>query len=66
MPGGGYRLRGLERDRTVLLLEQEVMNMQIAESQALDHLQDDPEIRAMVPQTKPRYAKEVAPVMSAH
>lgn len=55
----GYRLRSLERDRSVLLLEQEVLNMQIAESQALEHLRTDPQVAAMPAPVKPKYAQSV-------
>jgi hypothetical protein len=51
----GYRLRGLERERSYLLLEQEVLNMEIAGSQALQGLRDDPLIKAMPTVTEPRY-----------
>ena len=58
----GYRLRGLERDRSVLLLEQEVLNMQIAEAQALEHLRQDPQIQSMVALKNPRYIQKDAAV----
>lgn len=51
----GYRLRGLERDRSVLMLEQEILNMQIAESQALEHLRQDQQIQGMIVSRNPRY-----------
>jgi hypothetical protein len=51
----GYRLRTLERERSELLLEQEVLNMQIAQEQALDTLQNNPKVKAMQPATKPQY-----------
>ncbi len=54
----GYSLRRLETKRSVLLLEQEVLNMQIAEAQALEKLQDDPQVRKMIPFTRPVYVKE--------
>lgn len=53
----GYELRGLERERSMLLLEQEVLNMQIAESQSLQHLQNDPQITSMLTVTKAQFAK---------
>lgn len=53
----GYSLRKLENQRSVLLLEQEVLNMQIADAQALDHLQNDGQIAAMVPFHNPLYVK---------
>ena len=51
----GYQLRTLERERSLLLLEQEVLNMQIAQSQSLDHLRNDAQISSMLPLQKPRY-----------
>ena len=58
----GYRLRGLERQRSLLLLQGEVQNMLIAESQALDHLQSDPQVRAMPPARSVRYTEGEAAV----
>ncbi len=58
----GYELRGLERERTMLLLEQEVLNMQIADAQALDRLKDDPIITGMTVAANARY---VAPLASS-
>jgi carbamoylphosphate synthase large subunit len=52
----GYKLRSLEHARAELLLDQEVLNMRIAKSQALDSLRNDPQIQAMV---KPKNAKFV-------
>ena len=54
----GYNLRKLENQRSILLLEQEVLNMQIAQSQALEHLQQDPVIQAMVPTNKLKYIQQ--------
>ncbi len=51
----GYRLRSLERERSELLLEQEILNMEIAKSQALETLQNDPKIQAMQKVSKPQY-----------
>ena len=51
----GYRLRSLDFARTQLLLEGEVLNMQIAQSQSLDALVNDPQIRAMQQALKPKY-----------
>lgn len=51
----GYRLRSLERERSQLLLEQEILNMEVAKAQALDTLQSDPKISAMQKITKPQY-----------
>lgn len=44
----GYKLRTLEHARAQLLLEQEVLNMQIANSQSLEALQKDPIILTMI------------------
>lgn len=51
----GYRLRSLERERSQLLLEQEVQNMEIASAQALETLQNDGAVKAMAAVTKPMY-----------
>ena len=59
----GYSLRTLENQRSVLLLEQELLNMDIAEVQALDHLQGDPLVQKMIPLTKPQYIK-IDPTMT--
>lgn len=44
----GYQLRTLDRERSQLLLEEEVLKMEIAEAQALDNFQEDKRIRLMV------------------
>ena len=54
----GYNLRKLESQRSIFLLQQEVLNMQIAEAQALEHLQQDPSIVAMIPAEKFRYTEQ--------
>lgn len=51
----GYRLRSLERERSLLLLEQEVLNMHIAQAQALQNLQDDPQIAGMLAVRNAKY-----------
>ncbi len=51
----GYKLRSLEHARSQLLLEQEVLNMQIAKSQSLDALQTDPQIQVMSKPGKLKY-----------
>lgn len=45
----GYRLRSLERERTALLLEEEILNMQVAEAQAMETLKSDRFVQVMVP-----------------
>jgi len=52
----GYRLRSFEHARAELMLEQEVLNMQIAKSQSLDSLRNDPQVQAML---KPKNAKYI-------
>jgi hypothetical protein len=54
----GYRLRTLERERSRLLLDEEVLKMQIAETQALEHLEADTMIQAMVPLKGPKYTNQ--------
>lgn len=54
----GYRLRTLERERSKLLLEQEVLNMQIAEARALENLRKDKKIQLMVVPKGQRYILE--------
>lgn len=51
----GYMLRTLERERTQLLLEEEILNMQVAEAQALHRLSEDASVQAMVPMKNVRY-----------
>lgn len=58
----GYTLRTLEYQRTQLLLEQEIQQMQIAEYQALETLQNDPAIAVMVPVKNPTYVTGMASV----
>lgn len=54
----GYKLRTLEHARSQLMLEQEVLNMQIAKSHSLDALQNDPQILTMQKPTKAKYIQE--------
>lgn len=51
----GYRLRNLERQRSQLLLEDEVLNMQIAQQQSLETLQNDPVVQGMNQPRTPAY-----------
>ena len=53
----GYKLRSLEHARAQLLLEQEVLNMQIAKSQALETLQNDAQLQTMQKPAKPKYVR---------
>ncbi len=53
----GYRLRTLEHERNQLLLEEEVLMMQIAQQQALEQLQEDPRVKAMIEPRSPLYIR---------
>lgn len=53
----GYMLRTLERERSRLLLEEEVLKMEIAEEQSLKNLQEDQHIGLMVPSKNVQYVK---------
>lgn len=44
----GYKLRSLEHQRSSLLLEEEVVNMQVAQQQAIETLQNDESIAKMI------------------
>ena len=54
----GYLLRNLDRERSQLLLEQEVLNMQVARAQAMEKIENDHQIQAMIPLRNPRYLPE--------
>jgi len=45
----GYNLRTLERQRSQLLLEQQLLNMQLAAEQSLETLETSHKIQAMLP-----------------
>ena len=51
----GYLLRNLERERSELLLEQEVLNMQVAKAQAMEKIEHERQIQTMIPVKYPRY-----------
>ena len=44
----GYTLRSLERTRTELLMEQEVLNMRLTEAQSLGSIEQDHQLQTMV------------------
>lgn len=54
----GYQLRNLERERSQLLLEQEVLNMQVAKAQAMEKIESDRQIQIMIPVRNPKYSSE--------
>lgn len=51
----GYLLRNLERERSQLLLEEEVLNMQVAKAQAMEKIEADHQTQAMIPEKNPEY-----------
>jgi len=53
----GYALKNLELERTQLLTENEIWNMEIARVQALANIQNDPKVRAMVKTTTPMFVR---------
>ena len=61
----GYRLRNLESERGALLLELEILNMQAAQAQALENLNADAQVQAMVPIKGARYVNPNAPASSS-
>ncbi len=58
----GYILRNLERERSQLLLEEEVLKMEVAQSQALFRLENEKQIQAMIPISNPSYSQDDATV----
>jgi len=58
----GYKLRTLERERTQLLLAEELLKMRLAEAQALFTFQSDPQILGMVDSAHPEYLRRDAAV----
>jgi hypothetical protein len=51
----GYRLRTLEHARGQLMLEQEYLNMQIANAQSLETLEKDPQVLSMLKAKNQKY-----------
>lgn len=58
----GYKLRTLERERSQLLLTEEILKMHIAEAQALDTFENDLAILAMPEVSRARYVRGDAAV----
>ena len=58
----GYKLRTLDRERSQLLLSEEVLKMRIAQAQALDTFVNDPLILSMASVEKPQYSSGDAAV----
>jgi hypothetical protein len=53
----GYALKNLELQRTHLLTENEVWDMEIARVQALANIQNDPKIKSMVKTDTPMFVR---------
>lgn len=53
----GYALKNLEMQRSHLLTENEVWDMEIAKVQALSNIQNDPKIKSMVKSTSPMFVR---------
>ena len=62
----GYQLRTLERERSRLLLDEEVIKMQIAEAQALKQLETDNSIQAMIPAKRMQYTNQDSTVATTN
>lgn len=60
----GYQLRTLERERSQLLLEEEVLNMQVARAQAMEKIESDHQIQAMQTIKKPVYTNMIPDAVS--
>lgn len=54
----GYQLRRLERERSELLLEQEVLNMQVAKAQAMESIENQRQIQGMINVRYPIYSTD--------
>ncbi len=61
----GYRLRSLEHVRNQLLLQQEILNMEIAKAQSLAVLQSDAKVQAMTKATRPKYVTSEVSIAQA-
>lgn len=61
----GYRLRSLEHVRNQLLLQQEILNMEIAKAQSIAVLQMDSKIQTMTKATKPKYINDNVSIAQA-
>ena len=53
----GYALKNLELQRTNLVTQNEVMDMEIARVQALDKIQNDPKVKTMVRADQPLFVR---------
>lgn len=53
----GYELKSLKEERTMLMTENEIWNMKIARSQAIEKIKSDPLIAQMRPAEQPKYIR---------
>lgn len=53
----GYALKNLEIERSQLLTENEIWNMEIARVQALANIQNDPKVKSMVKTDTPMFIR---------
>jgi len=53
----GYALKNLEVERSQLLTENEVWDMEIAQTQALANIQNDPKVKSMVKTDAPLFIR---------
>lgn len=53
----GYELKNLKEERTMLITENEIWNMKIARSRALEKIKDDPIIAQMNKVSQPKYIR---------
>ncbi len=54
----GYQLRNLERERSQLLVDEEVLNMQVAKAQAMEKIEADRQTQTMIPVKNPQYTEK--------
>ena len=60
----GYLLRQLELERSQLLNQQEVLNMQVAKAQAMEKIEQERQIQRMIPVRYPLFTSPDEPVPS--
>jgi len=53
----GYELKNLKEERSMLMTENEIWNMKIARSQAIENIKTDPVIAQMQEVTQPQYIR---------
>jgi len=53
----GYAIKNLEIERSRLMTDNEVLDMEIAQVKALDNLQNDPKILSMIKSEQPKFVR---------